>query len=216
MEKIIIVGKMASGKTTVANHLCDKWGYTKIALADPIHQIVNLLESDKSNDEIFIECIGKYYDVDLMQRAMFYKVFDDTRKIPLEFPKPRKRLQYLGTDGVRQRIDKNFWIKFTELRSEQLGVNKIVMDDIRFRDEYDFFANRNWTPIKLIISNYEQDRRLRKLYGEYDPDILKHSSELDQDIICGLPGGLIITNNDHIENTLNIIDVFLNKKSAEI
>ena len=204
--KLIISGKMASGKTTVSDYLVKTYGYYHIALADPVKEIEAALDK-MSNNDIYNEFIGKYLEYDMMDKAIFFKIFDEARAIPREEPKPRKRLQFIGTDGVRKRIDGKLWIKLAQAHAEQCQKENIVIDDVRFINEFNYFVEHHWFPIKLVVSPEEQDRRLKALYGEYDPIILEHASEIEQnEILTEATGGLLIQNDTDLPRTFSLID----------
>jgi len=171
---------MASGKTTLADWLGREFGYKTLTLAGPIKEI----EKDLRNGVAYADIISKHladYPLDKMQIAMIYKIFDEANKMPIEEPKPRKRLQFIGTEGFRTRIDKDFWIKLAHFKTQTGG--PWVIDDIRFMNEYLFFMNEGWKVIGLSLPAEAQMERLKRLYGEFDPSILTHGSEVEIDQI---------------------------------
>lgn len=211
--KIIVIGKMLAGKTTVSDHLCKTRGYRHVALADPIKEIESMLNPNSpniSNSFIYEWVIGSYLQYDAMDQAMLHKIFDEVREMPREEPKPRKRLQYLGTDGVRKRVDDKLWIKLAAARAKATESDNVVIDDVRFLNEYEYFIGEGWYPIKLEVSPEVQDRRIRALYGDYDPSILEHPSEKDQDIIFKrMDNGLYINADLPLQDMLDKIDSLL-------
>lgn len=214
---------MTSGKTTIANLLLDEIENSKrLTLAEPIHQIVENLDR-MDNRQLVEKFIIPYYEsrnyievrlaLDIPE-SFFRKwdnILDRTRLLPLEKPKPRKRLQFLGTDGARNLIDDKIWIKIAINKSKKEPNVSWIIDDCRFINEYNAFIKAGWQPLFLHISKDIQHKRLSKLYGEYDPNILKHPSELEIDKIC-IPTDCIVNANQNLKQEIEEIRNFLWKK----
>lgn len=201
--KVIITGKMSVGKTTVAKYLQASHGFYCLALADAIKFIEADLDT-KSDADIYAEHIGRYVGYDPMDQAIIYKIFNAARNIPRETPKPRKRLQFIGTEGIRTQVDPLVWVKIADARIKELeaaGYTNIVIDDVRFLNEYNYFVNRGWFPIKLQLASDVQLDRLVSLYPDFDVATLEHASEKDQETIFDLPGGILINTDQSIEET---------------
>ena len=188
---------MQSGKSTAANFLVEKYKYTRVALADPIKQIINHIDIMK-NRQVYDLFIKRYYKLDGDQQKLLFKILDATRGIPKEFPKPRKRLQFLGTDGIRKNIDNQFWLKL--FTNKYKNRKKIVVDDCRFLNEYEFFIDEGFKDLKIKVNPDVQNIRLHELYGgSYDTSILQHPSELEQDIIFSRYPKNIIENDGTLD-----------------
>lgn len=180
--KIIFTGKMASGKTALASYLITHRNFTKIALADPIKRIEADLEVLQP-----MQIVEKHLPIlDSMEAAMFCKILDEAKAIPREYPKPRKRLQFIGTEGGRQRISDDIWIRLADYATQDK--DSVCIDDVRFYNEFQHFTKRGWTSIGLIVDPMVQMQRLTLLYGEVDPAILEHASEKDTErILVDIP-----------------------------
>lgn len=205
--KILIVGKMCSGKTTVANHLFEKYKYNVISLATPI----KVMESALADGEAPLTITRKYMGhLDPMQQAMFAKILEETLLIPREHPKPRKRLQFIGTEGGRTRISDALWIDLANRKAEELG--NTIIDDVRFVNEFTYFRDKGWKAIILRVSPEVQAKRITALYGAFDPTILEHPSETGvSDIITLDDADLRVDTNNSIISTLQIIDKEITK-----
>jgi dephospho-CoA kinase len=221
MKSVVIIGKMCSGKSTAANYLFEEIPNSKIlALAKPIYDLVNNIEEDYRS--LIDKYILPYYDPrDSIQQKLYLEVPDDfylkwkkiifeTRFIPEEKPKPRKRLQFLGT-SARERIDDKIWVKVNSKRTKQEPNTTWIIDDCRFKNEFEWFEKSNWQPIFLYVSKHIQKARIRRLYGKFDESILKHPSEAEIDKIR-IPTECIIDSNQSIEAMLHDIKEFLWKK----
>lgn len=175
IQHVGLIGKMGSGKSTVAKYLIQKFGFTHLYLAEPIKQIVHRLEHD-AEYVLIDKFILPYYDLSNRQISTFIEILYQTKQIPVEGKKPRKRYQYLGTDGARNQIDKKIWIKILQSKLNQLD-GRAVIDDVRFLNEYRDLKN-DMHMIYLAINPEVQKERLRQAYGQnLDMSVLNHPSE---------------------------------------
>ena len=197
---------MVAGKTTLARHLSDKYGYKILPLAQPIKDMEQALASGESPLSVANRFMSEILDP--MQLAMMVKILEEAERIPREEPKPRKRLQFIGTDGGRNRIDKNIWIKYTMDLANKY--DKIVVDDTRFINEWRQFKDSGWNTIYLSISLDEQLERLHTLYPNFDEQSLVHASEVELEFLESYSHDLII---DVVENDIptmfNVADLWL-------
>ena len=193
---------MCSGKTTVANHLLEKYKYNTVSLAAPI----KVMESELADGIPSMTIVHKYMDhLDPMQKAMFKNILDEALLIPREHPKPRKRLQFIGTEGGRNRISQSLWIDLANRTAETMS--NAIIDDVRFVNEFKYFRERGWKAIILTIAPDVQENRIRQLYGKFDPAALSHPSETGvTDIINLNDADLTIDTNNEISHTLQTID----------
>lgn len=219
---IVIIGKMTSGKTTAADYLLKEIpGSKRLTLAGPVYDLVNNIDEDY---RILVDkYILPYYDPrDIIQQNLgleipedFYlawrKIIFETRFIPAEKPKPRKRLQFLGTDGARKRIDDKIWIKIAASKARSDLDSTWIIDDCRFKNEFDWFKHSGWLPVFLYVSKQTQEKRIKKLYGRFDNSILEHPSEAEIDKIC-IPTECIIDSDQSSEKMQHDLKEYLWKK----
>lgn len=149
-----ITGRKRSGKnhfaTVAAGHLASKARpYWFVAFADELKQQVLDIKVLKEND------FG----------------FDDIEKHKERF---RPVLQYLGTEIVRELIDKDYWInKAMELATTKSNEGYVVfMPDVRFIDEAEAIQAAGGKIVKIEWTG-------EKEYSEAD----KHKSETTTDYI---------------------------------
>jgi len=116
-----MIGAAGSGKDSVCEQIVGKYGFKRIALADPLRDIVQLsfvLDEDSVWDR-------------------------ERRELPMEFPgedwSVRKLLQYIGTEMFRNNIHKDTWVHNFKQRLEP-GVN-YVLTDVRFPNEREDIAS---------------------------------------------------------------------------
>ena len=186
----------------MANHLFEKYRYNIISLASPI----KVMESELADGVAPITITRKHMGhLDPMQQAMFCKILEEAEQIPREHPKPRKRLQFIGTEGGRNRISDSLWIDLANRKAEEMG--NAIIDDVRFINEFTYFRARGWKAIVLEVAPEVQIARVGKLYGDFDPAILTHPSETGvADVIALKDADLFIDTNNDIQDTLKKID----------
>lgn len=140
-----IVGKSGAGKDTVAKIICKNLAFTKrIAFADALKSL--LIKTGLSNRE------------DLYVKKTAHS---------------RRLMQIIGTDLVRNKIDKAFWIKKLDVKVNRclLGgkIKHIVISDVRFKNEAEYIRSRGgWLFSVLRPTTAPKD---------------SHSSETEQDLI---------------------------------
>jgi hypothetical protein len=143
VKKMLIgmIGRMGSGKTTAGKYLVDKHGFTRQAFANPLKRACQ--------------------DLFLLSDA---QVFGNEKEIP--DPRwwgctPRKLLQYVGTDLLREQMQTiipdlgttifvhRFGLWYEKLRKENPDVN-VVVDDVRFTDEINYISSHGGILIKIV------------------------------------------------------------------
>lgn len=119
---IAVIGASGSGKSTAAQHLVDRHGYTRIRFAQPLKEMLMTLGLTREQVDGPQELRNQPADI-LCGRS------------------PRYAVQKLGTEW-RDMIDKQLWARITRKRVSDLiasGVTKIVIDDMRFAHEAEMF-----------------------------------------------------------------------------
>jgi len=88
----------------------------------------------------------------------------------------REHLQAYG-QMMRQVFHENIWCDYLINRSR--GIDRIVIDDARQENEYDYFTEKGYLPIAIIA---DEELRLERLQKRVDykikPDSFKHETEL--------------------------------------
>lgn len=164
-------GYAQSGKDTVANILVEKHGYTRIAFADPIRNL--LYEMDPLIPKGYRESVINYRLQDLVDSYGWDKV-------KVDYPEVRRLLQELGV-GARKLFGDKFWIY--EALSDVAPQDKVVVSDVRFENE-----------AKWIQEFNGQIWRIKRVGTEAVND---HVSESEMD---GYPVDQIFVNNGTIED----------------
>lgn len=127
-------GYAQSGKDTVANILVDKFGYKRIAFADRLRELVFEIDSPIPMEN------GDKTSVVGLQNIVEELGWEDAKKVPYV----RTLLQNTGV-AVRKVFGDQFWVY--EALSEVAPQDKVVVSDVRFKNEADFittFGGQLW------------------------------------------------------------------------
>jgi hypothetical protein len=131
---IALSGLAGSGKDTVAAHLVAHYGFTRLALADPLKEMA--LRIDPIIAAVAGEPLRLVYLVDRYG-------WDDVKR---SFPESRRFLQQLG--GAVREIDDEFWLDtlFGEI-SRTAG--PIVVTDVRYMNELVQLRRNGFVPVRI-------------------------------------------------------------------
>lgn len=154
---IALVGKMGSGKTTIANALAEYHGYKRISWADGVRYVASLAYGPID--------YNRHYQVRLPDNSTGMLT-------------GRQVLQRVGTDALRNNVDMDFWIKamFNRLNTVPNG-GPWVVDDSRFDNEAMAARANGWLTVQVKINEDSRLERIRRLYPEADSTTISHSSE---------------------------------------
>ena len=130
------------GKTTVANHLVDSHGYASVKFAGGLKTLVyTLLRQFKDDPTWAYACIE-----------------GDQKEVPLKWlngKTPRDLMVTMGTDWGRMTIDPNIWVKlaYTRIRTMLEAGQNVVVDDMRFPNEYKTLASLSARFCQIRVAN---------------------------------------------------------------
>ena len=162
-----ITGRARSGKDTVARFLMEQ-GFQRLAFADPLRAGVAAF-------------LGKDPEA----------VFSDSRKDqPLrpDWPAhvtPRLLLQSVGTQGVRNHVDPNFWIWLAADKYAQ-ATESVVVTDVRFEEEAEWVRSQGGKIWRLVrnraadISGLQSHVSEQGISSHPDDVTLYNNQSLDQ------------------------------------
>lgn len=191
--KPILIGLLAkkrNGKDTVADYLVEKYGFIKLSFASPLKTACADIFGF-NNEQLYgdlKEVIDPFWNVS-----------------------PRTVLQYVGTDLLRNQLDKiipnigpNIWTKCMEKQYITILKHnpnaRVVIADNRFQNEVSAIHKLNGTVIKIK----------RNLNTQSD----EHSSEKGIDMIN--TNDFTLINNGTILELYENVDVIINKINMNI
>lgn len=159
---IALSGKARSGKDSFADVLTSKYNFEKLALADPIRELaskvfgipLSTFTSDQLKEMNFVYPIildeGYLgHIIDIVENDWGFKVDEDAKagmmkQLGAEFIHPRKILQTVGTEIIRNNLDKDIFLKLADKRIDKTTRN-VVITDCRFSNEREWFKKQNAT-----------------------------------------------------------------------
>lgn len=137
-----------TGKDTVANYLEEKWGARVLSFASPLKELVDLMLLNKDGimaTVVFQQQFSAWADKYGMDKtSSVYHTIRNIDGIPLDLftmedGKPRKLLQYIGTDLIRNQLGKDFWIEALKQQLKRIPSKEwVVVTDVRFPNEKQF------------------------------------------------------------------------------
>lgn len=150
-----ISGGIGSGKTTVADYLCNQYYFTQESFAKPLKQAVSLLFGVELSDLDSQDFKDKSLDIN--HKSLTY----------------REILQTLGTDWGRHTVDPMLWVNLLEERLKQLK-GDIVVSDLRFENEANLIRR-----LGGIIIHLNSGTRTQSHESESGIQVLNHDIVID-------------------------------------
>lgn len=173
-----LCGFAQSGKDTAASYLVDRFGWTRVAFADALRDVLFALNPIAKVNFGF----GAYDPILRVQEIVGFDGWDKAKTADNDI---RNLLQRLGTEAGRQIIDENLWVGMGEDKIERAG-GPVVVTDCRFPNEIALIRRR-----KGLLIWVE-----REGVGAVNAHASEHSvSKADCD--------LVLTNNGTIEDLHN-------------
>lgn len=182
-----ITGRKFNGKDTSAEYLVKKYGYTQLAYAKPLKDICKILFGF-SDEQLY----GS-------QKEVIDEQWGTT---------PRKILQFIGTDLLREQISKvlpnikdKFWIKCLEKQIRKVLADpnaRVVISDVRFPNEIESIRESGFANMILRVSR----PGINNTKDVHQSEILIEKLSVDHEL-----------NNDSTKEELYLkIDVLLSSK----
>ena len=164
---IAICGKRRSGKDTIADILCEQYGYMKVRIADPLKFVVGTLFGFSLEQ---MECDQK-------------DALDERWDIS-----PRQAMQFIGTEVMQHKIQellpdvgRKFWIRsfLSGIRGGDQN-QKYVISDLRFLHEEEELRKHGVMIWKVIRPGHQHQHQHQHQNSEID----QHCSEKEWEEIC--------------------------------
>lgn len=132
LPKVIgVSGFAGSGKDSFANIFVEKYGYTKISMADSIKDMLSVVFG---------------WDREMLQGAtpesrLWRETPDDFWSSVLEYPfTPRKAMTTIGTNLFRVHFHKDIWVQSVKKKILDVGTN-VIIPDLRFGNEIEMMRD---------------------------------------------------------------------------
>jgi hypothetical protein len=138
----IIAPTMGSGKTTIANRLCDKHGFTPLSFASPLKMMLQSLLVSMGFDQ---PTIARYIRGDLKEEA-----------VPGTGRTARQMMQTLGGDWGRGMVSEGLWVDAAMKRVKHLSApqfalgHRFVFDDVRYLNEVEAITSRGGRIVRVF------------------------------------------------------------------
>lgn len=163
-----ICGKKFHGKDTIADYLIQRYGFTKVSLADPLK---------KGVQEIFGLTDNQLWGNSKEEVDPYWGI------------SPREILQVVGTECFRKtfgenfpHIGENFWTMALERKIERLiknGIENIVIADIRFPNERDLIKKYNGVLFRVDREILSDDHHVSECM-DLQPDFIIKNKTFEQ------------------------------------
>ena len=165
LKLVGLVGKSGSGKDRFFSTVLAPLGFTQIALADAVRVFSTILftriyEGIEWNNESLVRIFPYIY----------YEMFT-MNKSPLS----RTIQQYVGTELIKGKFDRDYWIKVIDpLVKERISAGiKVAITDVRFQEEADYVRKNGGILIKMTgKSRYENESPLANHDSEKSIDLI--------------------------------------------
>ena len=129
-------GYAQTGKDTIANHLINKYGFTRVAFADPIREAVYKLNPNINIADM--KGVSLATAVDRLGWEMVKVESEDARWL----------LQRMGTEVGREIFGENFWVD--QAMKKALQHKNVVITDVRYPNELQAILEHSGTVWRVI------------------------------------------------------------------
>ena len=169
---IALTGKKGCGKDTMANYMCEKYGFVNYGFADPIKEISKIIFgfSEEQLNGHLKEAEDSFWG--LVPRNFFQKFGTDIAQF--EFPKYFPEI-FRGKD------ERAMWVRVFEFwYAKKLKENpklKVVISDLRFIHEYEYLKKMDAYFIR--IKRDIKENQFGKHISETELDKLELNCEME-------------------------------------
>ena len=100
---LALAGPRGSGKSTIAEHLVNLYGFERLAFSDILREIARLAGPELSNDRQYLLELGnilRTYDPDMLVKVMEKKLTYSTSKVVIEDVRFQRELEFCQDHGI--------------------------------------------------------------------------------------------------------------------
>lgn len=179
--RLVIMGKMAAGKTFAQNHLTERYGAVAWTIAERIKQVSHALIGEFGD-------LGELLRVVLlepeMQNLATYELLRFADSYEREPGKPRRLYQEVGE--ILRHLDESTRLCWEEDLARRIDAHpsSFTVVDIRSKESYGFLVGeRGFRSLRIDASEAVRERRLlaRDKHAMVDRSLFYHQSETDVD-----------------------------------
>lgn len=159
MTVVCFSGKKGSGKDSAAAVLTKEFGFTRVALADPLRELCSkvfripyndFLDQDKKDQPLSLGSFEiDYHHIDkirhIVEQEWGFEITHEAREEMEDYygetvETPRDILKLVGTELLRKNVADDIWIKLAFNRINEIQ-GKVVVTDVRFDNERKAFGD---------------------------------------------------------------------------
>lgn len=188
MKIIGMVGKKGSGKSTLAQNILLHYNDSlakrgiRLAFADPIkefcYNVMGLTYAQCYGTDEDKNTLTKYKWENLPHYSNIWSKYlldtilhkEEVSPPPKGYMTAREIFQEFGT-GIFRKMNPNIWIDALDRKISYINNALIIVDDCRFKNEFDYLKSKNAYIIKLdrgnSNDNHQSENDLNQ-YGDYD------------------------------------------------
>lgn len=172
---MILIGKMGSGKSTVA----DIMDVQQFAFADLLKEIITETEINTASHGLHL--ISRQFEEERFNRQnRVYKLLKEINRLkPTRCGKPFARWYYQQLGQLMREIDPLFWVKAVRNKMKHKRWNRLeyVITDCRFKNEFKSFKEDY--SIYIECDDTERIKRLKERDGDVTLEYMKDISEIE-------------------------------------
>jgi hypothetical protein len=129
-------GYKAAGKDAVADILVRDYGFTKMAFATPVKEMVGRLDPILGfhQEQCCEDCEQEIEEIRLSDLRGYGLTDEDIKWDPDYGPELRRLWQYFGTELFRAE-DEDFWVNKAYIALLESASDRVVFTDVRFENE---------------------------------------------------------------------------------
>ncbi|MGG0667819.1 hypothetical protein ABE073_04735 [Lederbergia citrisecunda] len=166
MKKIVLIGKMRSGKDTLAEYAIDKYGYKRFAFGDGIRSVAQILfpeEMSNGKPRALLQGIGQLMrslDENVWVKNCFHRISIEKDVIPiitdLRQPNEYIKCKEEGYISIKVECDEDIRLQRILSENDSFNLNDLKHETEMHIDTYD---------CDYVIKN---DKGLEHLYSQFD------------------------------------------------
>lgn len=172
---MILIGKMGSGKSTVANIM----DVQQFAFADLLKEVITETENNTAGHGMHLIC-GQFKEERFKDQNHLYSLLKEIHRVkPTKQGKQYARWYYQQLGQLMREIDPLFWVKAVRNKMKHKRWNRLeyVITDCRFKNEFKSFKEDY--SIYIECDDTERIKRLKERDGDITLEYMKDISEIE-------------------------------------